>query len=627
MNNTPVKEENDISITLGPFLLTTEELGQGNFGVVYKGIHNETKEKVAIKVIRKKDIKVVSKKNEDEDEEDDEEENKRIKEKIELDYKELLDQELDILQELHHPYICRFLYKTHYYEDYYIVTEYLSGKDFVDTNIEFNEQKICKAFCQILSAIEYLHKNYIVHRDIKIENILFDEYGDAKLIDFGFSKKIKINELIEGSRGSELYAAPEILLSERNHKYDGFLSDIWSLGVCFYFMMFYCFPFANNNDYDNFRINLENEDLIIPEDNNISPEFKDLIKRILNKEPSKRLTLNQIKQHNWVHLLDFNFMKSPGISLDKEILPIDLDVIKEMAGNNVNSITKLIKDIITNEHNKYTCTYYLKIDKKKRKNIKSIADIRPTSELFLNYINSEKSKLKYYNNDINKVVKELTEQIIKQKQEEELKFKNIKNSININNNKKLLNKSIIERDDNKDNKLNNGVSRLRSRSFGKLKDLKKYLKEENKKDENTDKDEINGKKIIKVKKINILDTYRNNIIFVTGIIDDIITKALNSIKSEEKEKENVQKLSEIKINKNNFTINMIEEFGFAPDIKKADKTAPFGFYKPKNKLNQKDNKNNIEIEIPEEKIRNKLYDKNKIKNKNKKKKRNKNFND
>ena len=65
MNNKSLEEENDISITIGPFLLTNEELGQGNFGIVYKGIHNETKEKVAIKVIRKKDIKVVSKKNED----------------------------------------------------------------------------------------------------------------------------------------------------------------------------------------------------------------------------------------------------------------------------------------------------------------------------------------------------------------------------------------------------------------------------------------------------------------------------------------------------------------------------------------------------------------------------------
>ena len=93
--------------------------------------------------------------------------------------------------------------------------------------------------------------------------------------------------------------------------------------------MFNCFWFAYE-EINNFYYNLQNEDLIIPEDNNISPEFKDLIKRILNKEPNKRLTLNQIKQHNLVHSLDFNFMKSPGVSLDKEILTIDLDVIKEM---------------------------------------------------------------------------------------------------------------------------------------------------------------------------------------------------------------------------------------------------------------------------------------------------------
>ena len=606
-------EEDDISINIGPFTMTNKELGRGNFGTVYLGIHNETKEKVAVKVIRKKEIKVILLKKEEEEDEDDDDDDKKnkIKEKMETDYSDLLKQEIQILEELHHPYISRMLYKTHYYEDYYIITEYC-GKNYIESSIDFNEQIICKAFTQILSAIDYLHKNYIVHRDIKIENILFDEYGDAKLIDFGFSIKVKIKELVEGSRGSELYAAPEILFSDKNHKYDGFLSDIWSLGVCFYFMVFGSFPFAYDN-VDNFFANLQNEDLMIPKDSKVSPEFKDLIKRILEKDPNKRLTLAQIKQHKWVNSLNFNFMKSPGISLNKEILPIDLDVIKEMAGNNFENITKLIKYILTNAHNKYTCTYYLKIDQRKRKNIKSVADIRPTSELFLDYINSEKSKLIYYKNDINKVVEELTGKIMKQKQEEEQAFNNIKNSINNDNNNKknLLSKSIIDKNNNKTTN-NTGVKKLRSRSFGKLKDLRKYLKEENNKEQN--KNEINGKNIIKVKKINLLDTYRNNIIFITGIIDDIISKALNSIKNEEKE--NLQKSSEIKINKNNFTINMIEEFGFAPDIKKMDKTAPFGFYKPKNKLNQKKNEDGE----PEEKNKNKLFDKNKAKNKDKKNK-------
>ena len=84
-------------------------------------------------------------------------------------------------------------------EDCYIITEYLSGKDFFNNNINFSEKRICKIFCQVLSAVEYLHKNYIIHRDLKLENLLFDEYGDAKLIDFGFCKYVKEDKYLEGS--------------------------------------------------------------------------------------------------------------------------------------------------------------------------------------------------------------------------------------------------------------------------------------------------------------------------------------------------------------------------------------------------------------------------------------------
>ena len=97
------------------------------------------------------------------------------------------------------------LYKVQYNEDWYIVFEYLSGKQFFDNEeIDFTEAKNKKFFCQILSAIEYLHKNKIVHRDIKLENILFDDNEDAKLIDFGLSKYIKNNELLSDKPGSEI---------------------------------------------------------------------------------------------------------------------------------------------------------------------------------------------------------------------------------------------------------------------------------------------------------------------------------------------------------------------------------------------------------------------------------------
>ena len=605
-------EEDNVSMTLGPFLMSHTILGKGNFGTVYLGTHKKTKEKVAIKEIRKRQF-------------DTNDENEEIIAEKELMYSNLLKQELEIIENLHHPYICRMLYKVQYNEDWYIIFEYLSGKDFEhNEEINFTEEKNYKFFCQILSAVEYLHKNNIVHRDIKLENILFDDNGDAKLIDFGLSKYIKNNELLSGRPGSEIYTAPEILLTD--NEYNGFLADIWSLGVCFYMMEFFTFPFFNE-EYSSYPESLKNEKLTFPEDSNASPQFKDLIKRILEKDPNKRITLEQIKQHPWVHSLDFNYMKSPGIKLPQDVIPIDLEVVREMGLNDEQKIKKIIKDVLTNSHNKNTCNYYLIIEQRKKKKIKSIADIRPTSDLFINYINSEKSKLKFYNNDINKICEEYTKKIMRQIQEEAIAFGKIKNSIaedankinNESNNKNNLDKS---KNSNKKNK----KMKARSRSFGKLTLLKKYLKEDN----NANYNKLSGQ-IIKVNKIKLMDKYISPVIFIHGIIDDIIYKVFQLTEDNKKAtndnlKIEVQHPNNIEINQNqdsgkqiiknnNFTINLIEEFVYIPTIKNADKTVSYGFYKPKNKNKFKSIKSE-EISDKKDKVQSKLYDKNKNKDKN-----------
>ena len=103
-------------------------------------------------------------------------------------------------------------------ENIFIITEYCSNEDLLKNIIKvgsFDEPKSCKIFQQILSSLEYLHKNNICHRDIKPENILLDEYGDAKLSDFGLSRKFDNNELLKTPCGSPIYAAPEMLLGKK----------------------------------------------------------------------------------------------------------------------------------------------------------------------------------------------------------------------------------------------------------------------------------------------------------------------------------------------------------------------------------------------------------------------------
>jgi len=152
----------------------------------------------------------------------------------------------------------------------------------------------------------------------------------------------------------------------------------------------------------------------------------------------------------------------------------------------------------------------------------------------------------------------------------------------------------INNEDNKNNiknektEKNKGKKMLaRSKSLGKLRELKKYLKEENNK--------VTGQKL-KVNKINLIDKYISPVIFIHGIIDDVIYNVFKLVDKNQDEENNYQininQENNLNINKtksdnpiiknNNFTINLIEEFVYMPTIKNADKTVSFGFYKPKN---------------------------------------------
>lgn len=98
---------------------------------------------------------------------------------------------------------------------------------------------------QVVEGLQYCHAKRIVHRDIKLDNLLLDEDGSVKLCDFGVSKHLKdANEVMTEQCGTPAYIAPEIL---KDKGYRGFGVDIWSLGVCLYAMLYGTVPFKANN--------------------------------------------------------------------------------------------------------------------------------------------------------------------------------------------------------------------------------------------------------------------------------------------------------------------------------------------------------------------------------------------
>ena len=427
-----------VEIRIGPFKLMNE-IGKGKFATVFLGIHEETGQKVSIKQLKKS----------------------------ELNTDNLLIKEINIQKKLFHPYLTQMYCVIEKSDDIYIISEYCSKGDIIKNLLEkgtFDESFSCKIFQQIISSLEYLHKNNICHRDIKPENILLTEKLDAKLTDFGLSRHFKKNELLNSSCGSPIYAAPEML---EGKSYDGTKIDIWSLGISLYTMVCGELPFVVDDENDIYIL----MDKIIKGNYNIpeflSDECKDLIKNMLVTDPDKRITLEQIKNHKWVNKFNFNYMKSPGINIDECFLPIDIYLIKDICGKNGIKIRELVGDILDNKHNENTIGYYLKNEIRISQGNKSIGDLRPDSEAFLNYINSEKSQKKFWENDIKRVEKYYLEQI--------LDLFNIPNEI------------------------------------------------QNKKDEI----ELNNNKLVQKNNLEILNLYIGPLIFIHDIIDEIINKVIS----------------------------------------------------------------------------------------------------
>ena len=196
--------------------------------------------------------------------------------------------------------------------------EYINGENlfsFVKKRRKLSEKLAKFLFRQIILGIEHIHSKNVVHRDIKLENIMIDFNNTIKICDFGIGKVLKSeDELLYDKCGTPMYMAPEIILSNENDGYKGFPVDIWSSGITLYIMLSGTLPFnlkSKNNKKENISFNgnkrynntyLQNQIISVKprEIENISEEAKDLLKGILNKNPEKRLTCNQILNHPWL---------------------------------------------------------------------------------------------------------------------------------------------------------------------------------------------------------------------------------------------------------------------------------------------------------------------------------------
>eukprot|EP00826_Nyctotherus_ovalis_P018393 TRINITY_DN15507_c0_g5_i1.p1 TRINITY_DN15507_c0_g5~~TRINITY_DN15507_c0_g5_i1.p1 ORF type:complete len:263 (+),score=82.99 TRINITY_DN15507_c0_g5_i1:939-1727(+) len=179
----------------------------------------------------------------------------------------------------------------------FLVTEYADGGDLlqlVKQKGHLSEEEAKPIFKQIVYGLAHLNCRSVLHRDIKLDNILLNSKGEVKICDFGVSKVIEKDKMISDQCGTPAYLAPEIIA---NLGYKGFYVDLWSLGILLYAMLCGTIPFKAKNLEDLYDVIKEGR---IEYPARLSKEAKGLINGLLRFVPRDRLSIPEILVHPWL---------------------------------------------------------------------------------------------------------------------------------------------------------------------------------------------------------------------------------------------------------------------------------------------------------------------------------------
>lgn len=215
--------------------------------------------------------------------------------------------EVSALRQLQHKHVVRLLHDTEDDTNHYLFLQLVSGHDlfsFLEKNRRMNERFARRVFAQLADAVHQLHHLGIVHRDLKLENVLLSHTGVAPtgepaelhvtLLDFGLAAQLRTPyEKLSDWCGSPLYASVELInkIAYRTEV------DVWALGIILYCMVAGYQPFYGKQVSDIFA-KIRGQRLEFPE--HFSPALRDLLTRMLDRDSSRRITLSQILIHEWV---------------------------------------------------------------------------------------------------------------------------------------------------------------------------------------------------------------------------------------------------------------------------------------------------------------------------------------
>lgn len=284
-------------VRVGPYELGAT-LGRGNFGLVKLAVNRETGEQFAVKIVKKEVLA------------DETTANVEIK------------REIAIMKALDHNNIVALNDVLYSPKRVFMVMELVRGGELFESIVKNGRQDEATArkyFHQLIDAVHYCHHRGVYHRDLKPENLLLGENGELKITDFGFSAMKDYGaHLLHTNCGSPHYCAPEVW-SGTQDGYDGRKNDAWSCGIILFVMLTGKQPFFGD-DEDLLLEMVKDGEVEYPE--YLSDGARDLIERLLERDPKKRYSLSKVKRHPWFAI---------GYDAEKDALLRQQNIRKERA--------------------------------------------------------------------------------------------------------------------------------------------------------------------------------------------------------------------------------------------------------------------------------------------------------
>ncbi|KAI8643621.1 kinase-like domain-containing protein [Parasitella parasitica] len=274
-----------------------QSIGKGSMGKVKLATHNVTGERIAIKIVPRANLQILNAPNHHT--------NGKIAQQIAKEKAREENREVRTIREAHimmllkHPNIVGMKDLVVHGPYFYISMDYVNGGQLLHYIVKrqrLSDSRTRQFSRQIVSALDYLHRNSIVHRDLKIENIMIDKSGrHIKIIDFGLSNLFCPERQLTTYCGSLYFAAPELL---KANPYSGPEVDVWSLGVVIYVMATGSVPF-DDKTMPGLHDKIKRGQVTYPA--HLSDDCKNLLSRIFNTDPSQRIIMTDIVHHPWMN--------------------------------------------------------------------------------------------------------------------------------------------------------------------------------------------------------------------------------------------------------------------------------------------------------------------------------------